>query len=71
MGINLELMAWGDGTIRLVHWDHENGDDTVLILSSDGSASKAILDDDEQEIVTPVNLGQALLNMLEKHGHAD
>lgn len=36
--MDFELLAWGDGTIRLTYWNAETGDDIVIVLGSDGQA---------------------------------
>jgi hypothetical protein len=37
--MEFELMVWGDGTIRLAHWDRLHGDDIVITLGKDGTAT--------------------------------
>lgn len=36
--MDLELLAWGDGTIRLAFWDSMEGKDRIFILADDGQA---------------------------------
>lgn len=59
---NWNLEVWGDGTIRLVQWDSMHGEDIILVLNDDGTASQTITaykdDDDEMgtELRRPVEL---------------
>lgn len=63
--MELELLRWGDGTIRLYFEDYLEGKDRVFILWPDGTAAE---DNDE---LTPVNLVLALRAMIEEAPHAD
>ena len=59
---NLELSAWGDGTIRLSFWDSDHGLDQIYILGDDGQAYT----EDEKDERTPVDLIAALRALVEK-----
>ena len=58
---NMELLRWGDGTIRLSFWDVSRGEDRIFVLREDGLASlvSAIADDGSETLVA-VNLVLAL-----------
>lgn len=47
MIFNLE--CWGDGIIRLVHWDLLHGNDIVFVLRTDGVYKS--IPDDQLEVV--------------------
>ena len=51
---NLELMVWGDGTIRLSWWDSLHGEDKVFVLDDDGNAY--MQDDDGSKVEIPLVL---------------
>ena len=52
---NLELMTWGDGTIRLTFWDSLHGDDKSYVLG-DGVVCLSSADG----VMTPVDLAVEL-----------
>jgi hypothetical protein len=62
--MELELLVWGDGTIRLTYWDSAAGADKVFLLGDDGRAYLTDYgDDDDQEIRRPVDLVLSLRQM--------
>ena len=52
---NLELMTWGDGTIRLTFWDSLHGDDKSYVLG-DGFVYLS----NESGTMTPIDLAVEL-----------
>jgi hypothetical protein len=56
---NMELCAWGDGTIRLAYWDTSEGKDRIFILGEDGRTY--VEDDDDNR--TPVDMIAELRTM--------
>lgn len=63
--MELELLQWGDGSIRLSYWDHMEGKDRIFVLMGDGTAREAHGEDQEgEEILTPVDLVAALRAMV-------
>lgn len=38
---NMELLKWGDGTIRLSFWDVVSGNDAIFVLGEGGQAWRA------------------------------
>jgi len=58
---NLELMEWGDGTVRLAYWDSLHGEDESFILH-DGEAYV----EDEKGFRVSVNLVDELIRMVKK-----
>lgn len=57
--MELELLTWGDGTIRLSFWDSLHGQDRIFILEADGRAYEA----DEADTRTSVDLVLELRKM--------
>ena len=57
--MQLELLKWGDGSIRLTFWDTMHGKDVVFILDEDGSAYV----EQEDETRTAVDLALELRKM--------
>lgn len=43
--MRFELLAWGDGTIRLTFWDSDYGNDRSFILGVDGLAYEEAKDE--------------------------
>ena len=66
--MELELIQWGDGTIRLCYEAYRNGKDRVFVLGADGTAQEATYGDDEQEVRTPINLVAVLREMYAAEG---
>lgn len=70
-GWKLELGTWADGTVRLVFWDSLEAKDRVFVLSADGTAARSAYppeteeNPDPQEVLSPVNLGQELRDLLQ------
>lgn len=67
-GWQLELMEWGDGTIRLSFWDSLHGHDEVFILNEDGTAERStgfVSEDSDEESFIRVELPSALRELLE------
>ncbi len=58
--MDLELLEWGDGTIRLSFWDSSVGADRHFILDQNGSAKEK----DDQDVCQPINLVIELRKML-------
>lgn len=58
-----ELLAWGDGTIRLSFWDSLHGSVRDFILGEDGRAYIEIEQSDGTEIREPVDLIAELRKM--------
>lgn len=50
--MDFELLAWGDGTIRLTYWNYKDGQDICFILGDDGKAYT----EDEDDNRTGVDL---------------
>ena len=64
---NMELMKWGDGTIRLTFWDNVHGDDIMIVLNEDGTAQQSVaMHEDGREDFAPVDLVATLRKMAEK-----
>jgi len=63
--MELELLEWGDGTIRLSSWDSMHGDDVIFILNEDGTAYRSYYDG-EEERQEPVNLVIALRELIQR-----
>lgn len=61
--MQLELLVWGDGTIRLTYWDHMHGNDRVFLLDADGQAYETTSIDDTTETFAPVDLVAVLREM--------
>lgn len=57
--MELELLRWGDGTIRLTYWDSIDGKDRIFILTADGQA----FEEDADDVRHPVNLVTELHTM--------
>lgn len=47
----MELLKWGDGTIRLSFWDAVSGNDAIFVLGEGGQAWRA-----ETEYESPADL---------------
>lgn len=62
--MELELLKWGDGTIRLAYWDSLEGKDRVFVLNEDGTACES--DHEDAETLTPVDLVAVLRQMAEE-----
>lgn len=66
---NIELLKWGDGTIRLAFWDSLHGDDAIFVLWKNGQAFRSEVEyaspDDEVGMhhMTPVNLVRELYSL--------
>ncbi len=66
MANNLELLQWGDGTIRLAFWDSLHGDDKIFILEESGQAFiSEYTDDSDEEVRIPVDLVAELRKLAE------
>ncbi len=64
-GHRWELSEWGDGTVRLAHWNSLTGEDTIIVLNPDGTASlSSYTDDSDTEIYQAINLQQYLTGWL-------
>lgn len=59
---NLELMEWGDGTIRLTYWDSLHGENESYILDADGQAYI----EDEKDFRVSINLVEKLRKLIKK-----
>jgi hypothetical protein len=64
MTVELELMQWGDGTIRLSYEDWKSGKDRVFILNADGTAHESTQNEDGTETLREVNLIDELRLMI-------
>ena len=53
---NLELMVWGDGTIRLTYWDSMHGNDRIYVLGRTGLAFCSSHDGDAETLTVIDNL---------------
>lgn len=68
---NMELLKWGDGTIRLAFWDAISGDDVIFALGEGGQAWRAETvyssptDFPGEEKLVEVNLAAELCAMVE------
>lgn len=62
--MELELMQWGDETIRLSYEDRESGKDRVFILNADGTAHEATQNEDGTETLRKVDLIDELRLMI-------
>lgn len=65
-GWRLELMKWGDGNDTLAFWDSLHGDDAVFILTDEGVFRRDYEGEDSHEVLTLVDLPQALRELLRK-----
>lgn len=63
--MELELSQWGDESVRLSFEDYLHGEDRTFVLNADGTAARAEYQDDGSEILMPVNLVEALRELLE------
>jgi len=59
--MELELLQWGDGSIRLSYWDHMEGKDRIFVLLGNGTARES--DCEEPEALTPIDLIAVLRGM--------
>ena len=62
--MELELMQWGDETIRLSYEDRESGKDRVFVLNADGTAHEAVQNEDGTETLRRVDLIDELRLMI-------
>jgi hypothetical protein len=62
--MELELLEWGDGTIRLSYEDWQHGLDRHFTLCIDGSCEETIIAEDGNESHQVVNLVLVLREML-------
>jgi hypothetical protein len=47
--MNLELLEWGDNTIRLTYWDSFHGKDIIFILAESGQVFRVeVIGSDEK-----------------------
>lgn len=60
--MELELLKWGDGTIRLAWWDSLEGHDRIFVLREDGTAAESD-HSEEEEHLTPIDLVAVLRQM--------
>ena len=61
--MDLELMLWDDGTVRLAYWDFEHGADRVFVLGNDGKAREASQADNDEEVLIETDLVRELRKM--------
>lgn len=60
---NMELLKWGDGTIRLSFWDAISGADVVFVLQPSGQAWRAGETEEHGESWTPIDLVRELCSL--------
>lgn len=79
MTVKFDLERWGDGTLRLVHWDSLHGDDVVIEIEKGAAylhryvakTDGAVDVDDLEEVVTEIgNLPAFLEKLMKERGNA-
>ena len=62
---DMDLQPNTETSVRLIHWDYVNGNDTVLIIHDNKSVEKVMgYDDDDEPITEEVNLFETLQALL-------
>lgn len=64
--MELELLQWADGTVRLSYEDRIHGNDVHFVLGEDGRAFLAKVQPDETETLEPVDLVLELRKMAQQ-----
>jgi hypothetical protein len=62
--MEFQLEEWGDGTIRLVHWDAHRGNDVIFVLHESGLVAKAETHECGDGLIIVENLGLELRKLI-------